>query len=141
MANTSTKRPAKASSKPSMVDWWFGTVLFTFFPTILAAIIDLCSKGAIDFPRLIGDGELVLCAYLVATPTLINLYNTRAVSNGGKVLFYLLLIAASLQMVVYSVFKTNTSNIESVVYVCSGICIVVSIFVAWLGQRHLRRVS
>lgn len=141
MANASTKRPAKALSKPSMVDWWFGTVLFTLFPTILAAIISLCSKGTIDIPRLIGDGELVLCAYLVATPTLINLYNARAVSNGGKVIFYLLLIAASLQMVVYSVFKTNTANIESVVYVCSGICILVSIFVAWLGQRHLGRVS
>lgn len=52
-----------------MSDWWLGTVGLTFSPVVISVIIDLCAYGRVDFGGLIGDGELILSAFLINAPS------------------------------------------------------------------------
>ena len=62
-----------------MSDWWLGTVGLTFSPVVISVIIDLCAYGRVDFGGLIGDGELILSAFLINAPSLLN-YGNKSVS-------------------------------------------------------------
>lgn len=137
MASTRAKNHQKISPKDDMLDWWIGTVLLTFFPLIVSAVMGLCTTGSIDFNRLFGDGELILSAFLISTPSLIKLHNNNVTDKRGKVLFYALLIISFLQLVAYTSTKLNQLRQTDIVYTTSALCVISSVVIAGVCEKHL----
>ena len=121
-----------------MIDWWVGTVFLAFFPIIVSILISFFRYASVDLNRMLGDGELILSAFLVTTPTLINFYKENTYQKGNKLLFYLLLFAAFFQLVAYTSIKTNPINIPSVVYTTSIACVISSIVISRLGEKSVK---
>lgn len=130
-------REGKAENNNELLDWWFGTVLLTFFPLIVSVLIGLCTNGKVDFNRLFGDGELILSSFLVSTPSLLRLHNKGVTDLPGKRLFYALLIIAFLQLVAYTSIKTNSQRQPIVVYITSVLCVLSSIIISRLSEKRL----
>ena len=128
----------KPNQKQEMVDWWVGTVVLAFFPTIVSVIASLCMHGNVDVNRLIGDGELIISAFLVTTPSLINLYKDSSKNRTYKKTFYTLLFAAFSQLVAYTSIKINPERKPNIVYIASTLCVLSSVLVSWLGEKHLK---
>ena len=124
-----------------MIDWWVGTVLLTFFPILISIVISLCRSGTVDINRMVGDGELILSAFLVTTPSIMNYYKAKSgqKETGHKLFFYLLLFVAFFQLTAYTSIKTNDSNKANVVYITSGLCVLSSVIIAWQGEKFLKR--
>ena len=129
------------NNKNDMIDWWIGTVLLTFFPIIISIIICLCQNGSVDFKRMIGDGELILSAFLVITPSIMKFYKTSSNQNrkNHKLFFYILLFVAFFQLTAYSSIKTASNNRELVVYITSGLCVLSSILISFRGEIFLTK--
>ena len=72
-SNSDEKNILKSETNEDMIDWWVGTVILTFFPILTSIIINICRNGYADFNRMVGDGELILSAFLVITPSVMNL--------------------------------------------------------------------
>lgn len=138
MQNTKDHIVRQAAFSNEMIDWWVGTVLLAFFPIIISIVISLCRYASVDLNRMLGDGELILSAFLITTPTLINFYKENSYQKGNKLLFYLLLFAAFFQLVAYTSIKTNSSNIPIVVYITSIACVIASIFISQLGEKCVK---
>lgn len=135
------EKPAAGRTDPNdgeMIDWWVGTVFLAFFPILISILISLCRYASVDLNRMLGDGELILSAFLVTTPTLINFYKENTYQKGNKLLFYLLLFAAFFQLVAYTSIKTNPSNIPGVVYITSTACVISSIVISRLGEKCVK---
>lgn len=139
--NATDKNNSPQNNKNDMLDWWVGTVLITFFPIIISVIISLCRNGSIDVNRMIGDGELILSAFLVITPSIMNFYKTRSSSEDSahKALFYLLLFVAFFQLTAYTSIKTTLNNKAIIVYITSGFCVLSSIIISWRGEKLLAK--
>lgn len=121
-----------------MIDWWVGTVILAFFPMIISIITSLCRYGLVNINRLFGDGELILSAFLITTPSLINFYKKNIYRQGYKLLFYMLLFTAFLQLVAYTTIKTNSTNKPVVVYIASALCVISSIIISWQGEKCMK---
>ena len=123
-----------------MIDWWVGTVILAFFPIFISIIISLCRYASVDIDRMIGDGELILSAFLVTTPSIINSYRESSYQRGSKykLVFFLLLFVAFFQLTAYTSIKTNPSNIPNVVYITSALCVLSSIIISWQGEKLLQ---
>lgn len=132
--------PLRFDDGSDMLDWWVGTVILTFFPIIISIIISLCRNGNIDFQRMVGDGELILSAFLVTTPSIMNYYRGSSIKKekSHKLMFYLLLFVAFFQLTAYTSIKTNSENKDNVVYITSALCVLSSIIIAWRGEKHLK---
>ena len=116
-----------------MINWWFGTVAFAFFPLLLTILMSCWRYGAVDFHDVLGNGELILAAFTIAIPTLIKCAKKR------QTIFFLLLFGSFLEIVAYAIFKTNEENLLGVVYVTSVICILSSVIICYIGERHTGR--
>lgn len=72
---TATQRESdykrSGSTHHDLIDWWVGTVVLAFFPSILSAIFSLSRNATLDLNRIIGDGELILTSFLITAPSLI----------------------------------------------------------------------
>lgn len=130
-----------SDNNADMIDWWGGTVVLTFFPILSSIIISLFFYGRIDMNRMIGDGELVLSAFLVTAPTIINYYRANSVkkSQGHKAIFYLLLFSAFFQLIAYTSIKISTANDAHITYMTSILCVLSSVIIAWQGEKILIR--
>ena len=73
-SNSDEKNILKSETNEDMIDWWVGTVILTFFPILTSIIINICRNGYADFNRMVGDGELILSAFLVITPSVMNYF-------------------------------------------------------------------
>ena len=133
-------KPSKSNDKKyDMVDWWGGTVVFTFFPILISIVISICRGGSENINRVIGDGELILSAFLVTAPTIVNYANSTKRSQEHKKLLYLLLLVVFLELVAYVTIKTNPDNKPSVVYITSVLCDVSSVVISWKSELFLKR--
>ena len=135
MSSSKNDLADKEKNNDEMIDWWVGTVILAFFPMIISIITSLCRYGSVDLNRMFGDGELILSAFLITTPSLINFYKENIYQQGSKVLFYLLLFTAFFQLVAYTSIKTNSSNEPTVVYITSALCVFSSVIFSWLGEK------
>lgn len=120
-----------------MIDWLVDTVVLALFPMIISVIASLCVYGSVDINRLIGDGELILSAFLITTPSLINCYRDESNKRHNKKLFYFLLFAAFCQLVAYTSIKIAQNRVVKVVYIASALCVLSSIIVSWQGEQYL----
>ncbi len=84
--NNSKGKSVKKSSE--MIDWWVGTVILAFFPMIVSMLINLCRYATLGLNRMIGDGELILSAFLVTTPSLIGFCRENLYQKGYKLFFF-----------------------------------------------------
>lgn len=130
MSSSKNDLADKEKNNDEMIDWWVGTVILAFFPMIISIITSLCRYGSVDLNRMFGDGELILSAFLITTPSLINFYKENIYQQGSKVLFYLLLFTAFFQLVAYTSIKTNSSNEPTVVYITSALCVFSSVIIS-----------
>lgn len=96
--------------------------------------------GAENINRVIGDGELILSAFLVTTPSIMNYANADSTkrSQEHKKLFYLLLLVGFLELVIYVTIKTNPDNKPSIVYISSALCTVSSVVISWKSELFLK---
>lgn len=138
MSKPSGTKEEKIVNNEDMIDWWIGTVFLAFFPTIFSIITSLCRYGTVDVNRMFGDGELILSAFLIATPSLINFFKENIYRKGYKLLFYSLLFTAFFQLVAYTSIKTNSSNKPIVVYITSALCVISSIIISWQGEKCVK---
>ena len=124
-----------------MIDWWVGTVILTFFPILTSIIINICRNGYADFNRMVGDGELILSAFLVITPSVMNYFKAdfNKKDQVHKKIFYLLLFVAFFELTTYTTIKTNPDNIVWVVYIASIICTVSSIIISWQSELFFKK--
>lgn len=76
-SNSDEKNILKSETNEDMIDWWVGTVILTFFPILTSIIINICRNGYADFNRMVGDGELILSAFLVITPSVMNYFRVN----------------------------------------------------------------
>ena len=90
---------------------------------------------------MVGDGELILSAFLVITPSVMNYFKADFNKNDQvhKKIFYLLLFVAFFELTTYTTIKTNPDNIVWVVYIASIICTVSSIIISWQSELFLKR--
>lgn len=132
-SNSDEKNILKSETNEDMIDWWVGTVILTFFPILTSIIINICRNGYADFNRMVGDGELILSAFLVITPSVMNYFKAdfNKKDQVHKKIFYLLLFVAFFELTTYTTIKTNPDNIVWVVYIASIICTVSSIIISW----------
>lgn len=130
-----------SDEKSDMLDWWVGTVILTFFPILISIVISLCRSGSVDVNRMVGDGELILSAFLVIAPSIMNYYKANSVQKGKghKLIFYLLLFVAFFQLTAYTSIKTNPTNIANVVYITSALCVLSSVIISWQGEKFLKK--
>lgn len=120
-SNSDEKNILKSETNEDMIDWWVGTVILTFFPILTSIIINICRNGYADFNRMVGDGELILSAFLVITPSVMNYFKAdfNKKDQVHKKIFYLLLFVAFFELTTYTTIKTNPDNIVWVVYIAS----------------------
>lgn len=104
-----------------MVDWWAGTVILAFFPMIVALIASLCIYGTVDINRLIGDGELIISAFLVTTPSLISYYRNASKESSHKKNFLSLTVRSFFSISCIYIYKNHTrsSRKRSLYCLCS----------------------
>ena len=140
-SNSDEKNILKSETNEDMIDWWVGTVILTFFPILTSIIINICRNGYADFNRMVGDGELILSAFLVITPSVMNYFKAdfNKKDQVHKKIFYLLLFVAFFELTTYTTIKTNPDNIVWVVYIASIICTVSSIIISWQSELFLKR--
>ena len=139
-SNSDEKNILKSETNEDMIDWWVGTVILTFFPILTSIIINICRNGYADFNRMVGDGELILSAFLVITPSVMNYFKAdfNKKDQVHKKIFYLLLFVAFFELTTYTTIKTNPDNIVWVVYIASIICTVSSIIISWQSELFLK---
>lgn len=103
-SNSDEKNILKSETNEDMIDWWVGTVILTFFPILTSIIINICRNGYADFNRMVGDGELILSAFLVITPSVMNYFKAdfNKKDQVHKKIFYLLLFVAFFELTTYT---------------------------------------
>lgn len=126
MEQTATK---KVNSR--MVEWWLGTVLITFLPTIFSVLANIFRNETLYFERIICDGDLILSSTLVLLSSLINLYKASTSKKERHGVWFLLsLVVGVIQLFVYAIVKTNESNSFVIVFITSVICVVTSLIIS-----------
>ena len=111
----------------AMFDWWFWTVVLTFFPLICLALMDLCANGTLELNKIIGNGEFVLSSFLVIIPTINKLYSHHSTDPALKRRFCILLFFALCELISYVALKMNPDPKLSTVYTASFSSFVASI--------------
>ena len=148
---------ATTAKNIDIIDWWVETVLLTLFPIICALLINLCRSASIaDINRLIGDGELVLSAFLITTPSVFKIFKANSSNKDKdnkdkdnrkyKVFLYTLFFIVLFQLVAYVTIKTtpisptpeNTPDIPVHIYIISFVCLASSIFTARGAEIFLK---
>ena len=126
-----TEQTAEKKGSPRMVEWWLGTVLMTFLPTILSVLVNIFRNETLDFKRVFFDGDLILSSTMVILSSLINLYKaTTSKKERHGVRFLLSLLVGVIQLFVYAIVKTNESNSFVMVFITSLICVATSLIIS-----------
>lgn len=112
--------------------WWIGTVALTLLPTLIVVIVAALREDAKVTPDLVfNNGELVLSSFLIVTSTAISCYNTKNKSLLTDIMRYILFGTDFIQLIVYTVFKTNKANNLPTVVIVSIASLVISISSSW----------
>lgn len=125
--------------KVSMIGWWASTVGLAFFPTVFSAVISLCIYGSVDAGELIGEGELILCAFLVTAPSIIAYYKKAPRTGFFMAIFCCLLAASLFQLGVYVAIKVYTACSFDMVLRNSLFCVIPSIIGVWQSEKVLEK--
>ena len=130
----------KLDTNDDMIDWWAGTVILTFLPMLISIVISICRGGFENINRAIGDGELILSAFLVTIPSIMDYCKSGFMrkSREHKKLCYLLALVAILELTAYVTIKTNSTNKPSMVYITSVLCTVSSVIISWKSESFLK---
>lgn len=75
---------------------------------------------------MIGGGEIVLIAFLIDAPSVFSFMKVKTQENKHKVMSNILLFLCFIYIAIYSVLKTNTNDLITVLWVSGG-CIVSSL--------------
>jgi len=122
-----------------MIDWWAGTVFLAFFPIFVSTLISIFNQSNFNFQRVVGNGELILSAFAVSAPTLINHSYKRTKKN--KPLFYGLLFSLFIQLIIYTSIKTNYENSFSFVFIASLLCVTSSVIISWKSEKFFKEAN
>lgn len=112
--------------------WWVGTVVLTLFPTLTTVIVAALREDAeVTWKLIFNDGDLILSAFLIVTSTLIGCYNIKYKSFLTDIILDFLFGVDCIQLIIYTVFKTNAKNDLLTVGIISTASLFISIFSSW----------
>lgn len=139
MSTGTTERQSKEARKTikmadsrSALRWWVGTVALTLFPTLTTVIVAAVRSDAIlTIDIVFKDGELILSSFLIVTSTLVSCYDVKEKSVFTDLILFFLLGSDFIQLIVYTVFKTNPENSLVAIATVSVISLAVSVSSSW----------
>lgn len=118
----------KSDSSRAALRWVVGTVILTLFPTLATIIMAILREDSpLSWELILNNGELVLCSFLIVTSTLISCYNIKHQSILTDILLYFLVGIDFIQLIIYTVLKTNTTNNLITVAIVSVISLMISV--------------
>lgn len=113
--------------------WWVGTVALTLFPTLTIILMALLrGSPPITWELILNDGELILASYLIVTSTLISTYTIKNETFLADVVRFILYFLSAIQLIAYTVIKTNESNNLLTVAIVSIGALIVAICLSWI---------
>lgn len=136
------KLKKKTDNSKKVFDWWVSTVFFTFLPIIISLMIcifkDTISLNSVveAFRNNLGDGELIMVSFSITVPSLISLYKKQNTQHEKD--FYYLLFSSLLQLVLYTVVKSNEKIPEINIYIVSAICVATAIRFSSGTEKRLK---
>lgn len=125
--------------KVDMFDWWVSTVGLTLFPIIASFLISIVHNGQIVWDVLCGNGELVLCGFLIVVPSILNIYRTRSDSITQRGQFVLLLFTAFLILVTYVAIRMTAGICKVTLWLSSVFAVIASVVVARHSELYMGR--
>lgn len=125
--------------KVDMFDWWVSTVGLTLFPIIASFLISIVHNGQIVWDVLCGNGELVLCGFLIVVPSILNIYRTRSDSITQRGQFVLLLFTAFLILVTYVAIRMTAGISKVTLWLSSVFAVIASVVVARHSELYMGR--
>lgn len=126
------KATNKIKNPRAALRWWIGTVVLTLFPTLTTLIVAAVRSDAnLTIDIIFKDGELILSSFLIVTSTLVSCYDVKEKTIFTDVILFSLLGSDFIQLILYTVFKTNPENDLLVIASVSIISLLVSIFTSW----------
>lgn len=128
--------PVNNQNQKKMLHWWVSTFLITLLPQLLMALMSVLRGSVIDFMRMIGDGELVLSAFILSASSLIKHYNEGKEKN--EILYYWQLFSSFFILISYATLKTNSENIPYIIILTSIISISMAFGFSWWCEKFIR---
>ena len=126
------RKGAKTENARGALRWWVGTVVLTLFPTLTTLIVAAVRNDAtFDIDIAFKDGELILSSFLIVTSTLVSCYDVKEKSIFTDLILFFLLGCDFIQLIIYTVFKTNPENNIITITIVSLISLAVSIISSW----------
>ena len=130
------ERKRKPERQRAALRWWVGTVVLTLFPTLTTLIVAaLRWDTIITLDLIFHDGELILCSFLIVTSTLVSCYNVKMKSVFTDGMLYLLFGSDFIQLIAYTVIKTNEKNNLITISIVSIISLIISIVSSWIWYQ------
>lgn len=121
----------------TIFDWWFWTVILTFFPLICLTLMDLCADGKLELNKIFGDGELILSSFLVIIPSINKLYSHNSINLACRRMFCVLLFLAMVELISYVSIKMNDTRQLTTVYIVSFFSMATSIIMGHACEKML----
>jgi len=123
--------------------WLVGNVVLAYFPFYAIIIMSLITASGIDVHRMIGDGELVLCSFLIIVPSLISNYRSQQVESrktNRELLFFMLLFMAFMLLISYTSIKMSDTA-PYISYIVSFMSVILSLCISWGNESYLQEVD
>jgi hypothetical protein len=119
------------------MNWWAVATMLVFSPVFLSLVMGIFLHSATDLIRMmIGNGELILCSFLVVTSSIIRCYRSKAKSSDFY--FISLFFLAIVKIVAYVTIRVSDAPI-ALIYISSIIFVLASIIVSWRHEKSLTR--
>jgi len=127
--------------------WLMSSVFFAFIPFIIVALAGLVDGSGVNIERAIGEGELVLVAFLITVPSLVSNYRSKKDSSSpnsrekGERLYFVLLPLTIVQLSAYIIIRMSEQVSLVSVYAISAMSVALSLFVSWGNEKYLQEVE
>lgn len=125
--------------KVDMFYWWASTVGLTFFPILASFLISIIHKGHIVWDVLCGNGELVLCGFLIVVPSILHIYQAHSEAAEQRGLFVMLLFTAFFILVAYVAIRLTIKMDKVILWLTSMFAVIGSIGIARYSEIYIGR--
>ncbi len=133
---TGTHKPQdkeKIAKHRAVLNWWFGTVILTLFPTLLTIlVVVLEGEVSLSWDVVLGDGEIILASFLIVASTAMSSYTDRMETAVTDLVRNIMIFLGIAQAVSYAIIKTNDTNASIVLIIVSFVALVISVCTSWI---------
>lgn len=123
----------KIAKQRAALRWWVGTVVLTLFPTLSTVLVTvLQGNTSITWDLVFGDGEIILASFLIVASTSITGYTAKNKTVFTDLVRYILFFLVAVQLIGYTIIKTNSNNNPTTVIVVSLAALFISVCMSWI---------